>query len=64
MLAMPAIMVSAYCRLFLAKKKAITNARKAGSHRAPSEMDPKWNVVSTMRTRKITKGRNDIQAPP
>ena len=64
LLAMPAIIVSAYCRLFLAKKKATIKARKAGSHSAPSDIDPKWKVVSTISTRKITKGRKDIHAPP
>ena len=41
LLAIPLIMVSAYCFLFLEKKNAITNARKAGSHRAPSDIEPK-----------------------
>ena len=39
-------------------------AKNAGSHSAPSEMDPHIRVVTTISARNTTKGRNETHSPP
>ena len=64
LLAMPSITASAYCFLSFAKKKGIKIAVKAGTQRAPSEMDCHTKVVIMIITIKIMNGRNETPAPP
>ena len=47
LLDIPSMMVLAYSPLFFAKKKEMTRARKAGSHKAPSEIEPGIRYPST-----------------
>lgn len=62
--AIPFMIVSAYTFLSFAKKKAMIKPLKAGTQRAPSEIDPQTKVVMMINVIKITKGKNDTHSPP